>query len=92
MTQIVLLFVAFYKLRDLDPSSFYTLLICFDKLTGPINAFPWCFGEFLGSFFSIIRLNDFFKNKSTLKEFKDGKIIVSDFKQKWFFDKAIEII
>jgi hypothetical protein len=35
------------------------MLIFFDKFVYPLNTFPWCFGEFLGSFISLIRINTY---------------------------------
>ncbi|CAD8135298.1 unnamed protein product [Paramecium octaurelia] len=93
MTQIVLLFVAFYKLQELEKEQFYTILIFFDKLVSPINSFPWCFGEFLGSIFSVIKLYDYFNTTEVeAKLIKENTIEVSSIKKIRIFDRVINFI
>lgn len=55
MTSVVLMY-QFY-----DPKQFLTFLIFFEKLVYPLNTFPWCFGEFLGSLLSLVRIYSFLK-------------------------------
>ncbi|CAD8046033.1 unnamed protein product [Paramecium sonneborni] len=93
MTQIVLLFVAFYKIQELEKEQFYTILIFFDKLVTPINSFPWCFGEFLGSFFSVIKINDYFNtNEIEAKLINQNTVEVISIKKFRIFDRVINFI
>ena len=59
MTSVVLMFATFYSLKELPATQFYTILIFFDKFITPLNSFPWCLGEFLGSFVSVIRIRNY---------------------------------
>ncbi|KAM3127677.1 hypothetical protein pb186bvf_020220 [Paramecium bursaria] len=92
MSQIVLLYVAFSQIQDLQPEKFYEFLIFFSLLVHPLNTFPWCLGEFLGSFLSIIRLRDYFQTKDPEIQLIENTLIFKQDIQLRIFDKVINLI